>query len=187
MTASVIIPPAIGLILGGLILPMLQVRLRWLAVLVLPLVTLVPGLAGTRRRVAPGIVSWIRASARQRRCTFPSVCNRVRIMAFAGGLFALNQNRVVELAAAFCYAGSAIGVVFAGRPSHGLHLLGNDGDCFHARGVERGPFGARGGTAICVDPSSRRRSPDGGRRWRNRHNRLGTASAKWRSTRCRAG
>ena len=35
-------------------------------------------------------------------------------MAFAGGLFALNQNRVVELAAAFCYAGSAIGVVFAG-------------------------------------------------------------------------
>jgi multicomponent Na+:H+ antiporter subunit D len=36
------------------------------------------------------------------------------IMAFAGGLFALNQTRVVELAAAFCYAGSAIGVVFAG-------------------------------------------------------------------------
>ena len=36
------------------------------------------------------------------------------IMAFAGGLFALNQSRVVELAAAFCYAGSAIGVVFAG-------------------------------------------------------------------------
>ena len=36
------------------------------------------------------------------------------VMAFAGGLFALNQSRVVELAAAFCYAGSAIGVVFAG-------------------------------------------------------------------------
>ena len=36
------------------------------------------------------------------------------IMAFAGGLFALNQRNVVELAAAFCYAGSAIGVVFAG-------------------------------------------------------------------------
>ena len=35
-------------------------------------------------------------------------------MAFAGGLFALNQSRVVELAAAFCYAGSAIGVAFAG-------------------------------------------------------------------------
>ena len=36
------------------------------------------------------------------------------VMAFAGGLFALNENRVVELAAAFCYAGGAIGVVFAG-------------------------------------------------------------------------
>ena len=36
------------------------------------------------------------------------------IMAFAGGLFALNQNRVTELAAALCYAGSAIGVAFAG-------------------------------------------------------------------------
>ena len=35
-------------------------------------------------------------------------------MAFAGGLFALNQSRVTELAAAFCYAGSAIGVAFAG-------------------------------------------------------------------------
>ena len=36
------------------------------------------------------------------------------LMAFAGGLFALNQRRMVELAAAFCYAGSAIGVAFAG-------------------------------------------------------------------------
>lgn len=35
-------------------------------------------------------------------------------MAFAGGLFALNQNRVVELATAYCYAGAAIGVAFAG-------------------------------------------------------------------------
>jgi multicomponent Na+:H+ antiporter subunit D len=36
------------------------------------------------------------------------------IMAFAGGLFALNQTRTTELAAAFVYAGSAIGVAFAG-------------------------------------------------------------------------
>jgi multicomponent Na+:H+ antiporter subunit D len=35
-------------------------------------------------------------------------------MAFAGALFALNQARTVELAAAFVYAGSAIGVAFAG-------------------------------------------------------------------------
>lgn len=36
------------------------------------------------------------------------------IMAFAGGLFALNQPRTTELAAAFVYAGSAVGVTFAG-------------------------------------------------------------------------
>ena len=36
------------------------------------------------------------------------------IMAFAGGLFALNHCRVTEITAAFVYAGSAIGVAFAG-------------------------------------------------------------------------
>jgi len=36
------------------------------------------------------------------------------LMAFAGALFALNQDRRVELAGAMLYAGSAIGVTFAG-------------------------------------------------------------------------
>jgi multicomponent Na+:H+ antiporter subunit D len=36
------------------------------------------------------------------------------LMAFGGALFALNQERRVELPAAFLYAGSAIGVTFAG-------------------------------------------------------------------------
>ncbi|HEY9163515.1 MAG TPA: Na(+)/H(+) antiporter subunit D [Magnetovibrio sp.] len=36
------------------------------------------------------------------------------IMAFAGGLFAMNQSRTIELVAAFAYAGSAIGVALAG-------------------------------------------------------------------------
>ena len=36
------------------------------------------------------------------------------IMAFAGGLFALNQGRTLELACASIYAGSAIGVALAG-------------------------------------------------------------------------
>ncbi len=36
------------------------------------------------------------------------------IMAFAGGLFALSRKNTVELSAAFGYAGSAIGVTFAG-------------------------------------------------------------------------
>jgi multicomponent Na+:H+ antiporter subunit D len=114
MTASVIIPPAIGLILGGLILPMLQVRLRWLAVLVLPLVTLflvwqVPDGVSLQASFLGYELALVKGDALSR--LFATV---FAIMAFAGGLFALNQNRVVELAAAFCYAGSAIGVVFAG-------------------------------------------------------------------------
>ena len=36
------------------------------------------------------------------------------IMAFAGALYALRQARLIELVAALCYAGSAIGVAFAG-------------------------------------------------------------------------
>ncbi|XIA66396.1 Na(+)/H(+) antiporter subunit D [Bradyrhizobium sp. TZ2] len=114
MTASVIIPPAIGLILGGLILPMLQVRLRWLAVLVLPLVTLflvwqVPDGVSLQASFLGYKLALVKGDALSR--LFATV---FAVMAFAGGLFALNQNRVVELAAAFCYAGSAIGVVFAG-------------------------------------------------------------------------
>lgn len=114
MTASVIIPPAIGLILGGLILPMLQVRLRWLAVLVLPLVTLylvwqVPDGVSLQASFLGYELALVRGDALSR--LFATV---FAVMAFAGGLFALNQNRVVELAAAFCYAGGATGVVFAG-------------------------------------------------------------------------
>lgn len=114
MTASIIIPPALGLIIGGLILPMLQVRLRWLAVLVLPLVTLflvwqVPDGVSLQASFLGYELALVKGDALSR--LFATV---FAVMAFAGGLFALNQNRVVELAAAFCYAGSAIGVVFAG-------------------------------------------------------------------------
>ena len=40
MTASVVIPPAAALVLGGLLLPLLPAALRRPAILVLPLVTL---------------------------------------------------------------------------------------------------------------------------------------------------
>jgi multicomponent Na+:H+ antiporter subunit D len=113
MTVS-IIPPALALILGGLVLPMLQVGVRRLAVLVLPVVTLwlvwqVPDGASLQTSFLGYNLVLVKADALSR--LFAAV---FAIMAFAGGLFALNQNRVVELAAAFCYAGSAIGVVFAG-------------------------------------------------------------------------
>src|SRR3990172_2985322 len=114
MTANVIIPPAAVLIFGGLILPLLHEKLRGLILLVLPLVTLylvwqVPDGVALQASFLGYELAIVKGDALSR--LFATV---FAVMAFAGGLFALNQNRVVELAAAFCYAGSAIGVVFAG-------------------------------------------------------------------------
>ncbi len=114
MTASLVIPPAAILILGGLILPLLSEPLRRLALLVLPLVTLylvwqIPDGVALEARFLGYTLALVKGDALSR--LFATV---FAVMAFAGGLFALNQRRVVELAAALCYAGSAIGVTFAG-------------------------------------------------------------------------
>lgn len=114
MTASLVIPPAAVLIFGGLLLPLLQARLRALAILALPLVTLyliwlVPDGVALRAPFLGYELQLLKGDALSR--LFATI---FAIMAFAGGLFALNQRKVVELAAAFCYAGSAIGVTFAG-------------------------------------------------------------------------
>ena len=102
------------LIIGGLLLPMLPVRLRGFTILALPLVTLlliwqVPDGAALRMPFLGYELTLVKGDALSR--LFATV---FAVVAFAGGLFALNQSRVVELAAAFCYAGGAIGVVFAG-------------------------------------------------------------------------
>ena len=114
MTASLVIPPALVLILGGLVLPLLRGALRSAAVLVLPLVTLylvwqVPDGIALKVSYLGYELAPVKGDALSR--LFATV---FAIMAFAGGLFALNQSRVAELAAAFCCAGSAIGVTFAG-------------------------------------------------------------------------
>ena len=54
MTASVVIPPAAALILGGLILPLLPAGLRRLAVLVLPLIALT---LVFQRRIVSGLTA----------------------------------------------------------------------------------------------------------------------------------
>ena len=114
MIADAVIPPAAALILGGLMLPFLPGALRIAALLVLPVVTLVlvwqvPDGVALKASFLGYELAFVRGDALSR--LFATV---FALMAFAGGLFALNQSRVVELAAAFCYAGSAIGVVFAG-------------------------------------------------------------------------
>ena len=114
MTAEVVIPPAAALIVGGLLLPFAAGKLRAAALLVLPLLALylvwqVPdGVALKLNYLGYELVP-VKGDILSR--LFATVFS---IMAFAGGLFALNQKRTVELAAAYCYAGAAIGVTFAG-------------------------------------------------------------------------
>src|SRR3989304_9225028 len=105
MTANAFIPPAIVLILGGLIMPLLHEKLRWLILLLLPLLTLylvwqVPDGVALRAPFLGYEIALVKGDALSR--LFATV---FAIMAFAGGLFALNQPRVTELAGASCYAG----------------------------------------------------------------------------------
>jgi multicomponent Na+:H+ antiporter subunit D len=114
MATSVVLPPAAVLILGGLLLPFLSGWARAAALLLVPLATLtliwqVPDGVSLTAPFLGYELALVRGDALSR--LFATV---FAIMAFAGGLFALNQTRTVELAAAFCYAGSAIGVTFAG-------------------------------------------------------------------------
>ncbi|HXF52607.1 MAG TPA: Na(+)/H(+) antiporter subunit D [Hyphomicrobiaceae bacterium] len=114
MTSSLIIPPGLILILGGLALPLLPKGLRPLALLGLPLLTLavvwsLPDGPVVRAPFLGYELTLVQADKLSR--LFATV---FAIMAFAGALFALHQSRLVELAAAFVYAGSAVGVSLAG-------------------------------------------------------------------------
>ena len=107
-------PPGLILLLGGLLLPLVSGRVRQAAVLVLPLLTLaavwlvpeghVVGLEFLDYQLEP--LRWTTTGR-----VFATV---FAIMAFAGGVYALRIAGLLELTAAFVYAGSAIGVTFAG-------------------------------------------------------------------------
>ena len=108
------IPPGLVLILAGLLLPLLNAQLRAAVIAIAPLITL-----ALVWNVPDGnvlTISWlgyelVPLAGDNLSRMFGTV---FAIMALIGGIFALNQARVVELAAAFVYAGSAVGVVFAG-------------------------------------------------------------------------
>jgi multicomponent Na+:H+ antiporter subunit D len=114
MTGSSFIPPGLILIAGGVVLPLLTSRLRSVALLVLPLLTLalvwtVPDGPALQVPFLGYELTPVEGDKLSR--LFGTV---FAIMAFAGGLFALNQARTAELAAAFVNAGGAIGVALAG-------------------------------------------------------------------------
>ncbi len=113
-SAFALLPPGLVLILGGFLLPFLQRRERAVLVLGLPLIVLwliwqLPDGPSLTMRFLDWDVTIVEADALSR--VFATI---FAIMAFGGGLFALNQRRVVELVAAFVYAGSAIGVALSG-------------------------------------------------------------------------
>jgi len=107
-------PPGLVLVLGAFAIPVFKGTARHVWILLLPLVALglvwqvpdgaVPGIAIMDYTLVP-------VSGDSLSRLFAIIFS---IMAFAGGLFALNHCRVSELTSAFVYAGSAIGVAFAG-------------------------------------------------------------------------
>ncbi|MFN0262846.1 Na(+)/H(+) antiporter subunit D [Tepidamorphus sp. 3E244] len=107
-------PPGIILILAGLLIPFIPAALRKGVILVAPIITLalvwmVPDGVSMRIDYLGYTLEPLEADALSR--VFATVFS---LMAFGGGLFALNQERALELGAAFIYAGSAVGVTLAG-------------------------------------------------------------------------
>lgn len=114
MTVSELTPGLI-LLAGAALLPLLRGRIRQAAALLLP--------------VLAGVQAWLLiASETSVRATFlgveiapvhvhgatPAFVTIFCLMMLVGVIFALNQNRKVELPAAFVYGGGALGVLFAG-------------------------------------------------------------------------
>jgi len=107
-------PPGLVLVLGALLLPFAGRRIRPILILGLPLVTLalvwhLPDGSFAVLSILDYQLVLVRSDALSR--LFAIIFS---IMTFAGGLFALNQKRVLELVAVFVYAGSAVGVALAG-------------------------------------------------------------------------
>ncbi len=112
MTVS--FPPGLLLIAGAFLIPATRGGLRNLVVMGLPLLTLAAvWMVPEGHTVTVPFLDYdlmpVHWTATGR--VFATV---FAIMAFAGGVFAIRQARVLELAAAFAYAGSAVGVTFAG-------------------------------------------------------------------------
>jgi len=107
-------PPGAILVLGALLVPVVARPLRPLLVLGLPLATLVlvwglpAGSSGALALFDYELVL-VRNDALGR--LFAII---FALMAFGGGLFALRQKSVLELASALVYAGGAVGVALAG-------------------------------------------------------------------------
>lgn len=114
LIAQIPLPPGVVLILSGLLLPFVGRFVAPVIVLLAPLLTLamVWTVGDGVQMTAPFLgfeLQLVEGSKLGR--LFATVFS---IMAFTGAIFAIRQSSVLELSAAFMYAGSAIGVTFAG-------------------------------------------------------------------------
>lgn len=114
MTESFILPPGLVLILAGALLPFTAGLRRAALMLATPplallLIWIMPDGAAISFTYLGYELQPVRSDALGR--LFATI---FAIMAFAGGLFALNQPRTLELSAALIYAGAALGVTLAG-------------------------------------------------------------------------
>ena len=112
--SDIVVPPSVLLIAGAVMLPFLGAHLRLLALVGLPVLSLVSiwqlpdGVAMTGHFLGFELAP-LKADALSR--VFGTIFS---IMACVGALYAYRQARTVELCAAFLYAGASLGVVFAG-------------------------------------------------------------------------
>ena len=114
MTAIETFPPGLVLVLGAIGVPFLRGTVRKAWILALPLIVL-----GLVWQVPDGPVLTVSFLDYTLTPVAGDALSRLfaiifAIMAFAGGLYAINHCRTAEITAAFVYAGSAIGVAFAG-------------------------------------------------------------------------
>ena len=108
------LPPGLVLVAGAFLLPAVRGRARDVCVIALPLITLyliwqVPDGVALQIGFLDYVLEPVKGDALSR--LFATIFS---IMACAGGLYALRQAKILELAAAFAYAGSAVGVALAG-------------------------------------------------------------------------
>ena len=113
--SSLLLHPGLLLIFGGLVIGVLRGHGRSMAILLLPIAALWLIWAAPDPSAGP-VLQFLDYSLRP---LAPDNLSRLfatifAVMAFGGGLFALNQASRLEMPAAFVYAGSAIGVAMAG-------------------------------------------------------------------------
>ena len=109
-----IVPPGLLLIVGGLLLPLAGTKLRsavviGLPVLVLMLVWYLPQSASLHLAFLSYQLNPLHVGDYSR--IFATIFS---LMTLIGGLYALGRAKILEIAAAFVYAGAAIGVTFSG-------------------------------------------------------------------------